>query len=271
MFASPGSRGASTNFDNEDFERVNYPQLLPSPERSNLILKEDPGAPAAISPMSSSLDLSDFASAFSEDFGGGGDRGSGSKTSYGPVSDKIGEVATCWLTRWAADMLAYEEQVEFMQSSVSAPSLFERLESLAPHVVRGRRATESSAEAPRVGFSSPVPPVPPLPAATDVPHIWRQGGGGLTTKWCCALLSSDSLFLRNEKERYVAAKRVMELRYDSGSDTEGEDDNEFDEEEEREWSELFANGIHYMHMVRLIFSPRFRTVNLISPSLKSSR
>ncbi len=51
----------------------------------------------------------------------------------------------------------------------------------------------------------------------------------------------------------MAAKRVMELRYDSGSDTEGEDDNEFDEEEEREWSELFANGIHYMHMVRLIF------------------
>ncbi len=133
------------------------------PSDPNLILKEDPGAAAAISPMSSSLDLSDFASAFSEDFGG--DRGAGSKTSYGLVSDKIGEVATCWLTRWAADLLAYEEQVEFMQSSVSAPSLFERLESLAPHVVRGRRATESSAEAPRVGFSSPVPPVPPSPCS----------------------------------------------------------------------------------------------------------
>ncbi|KLO20430.1 hypothetical protein SCHPADRAFT_6158 [Schizopora paradoxa] len=216
------------------------------PSDPSLILKEDPSASCA-SPVSSSLDLSDFASAFSEDFDSS--KRAGSKTSYGPVSDKIGEVATCWLTRWAVDMLAYEEQVEFMRSNVSAPSLFERLEQISsPQALRGRRATESSVEVPRVGFASPVPPVPPLPAATDVPHIWRGGDGGLSTKWCCALLSSDSLFVKNEKERYVAAKRVMELRYDSGSDSEDDDEAELDEEELHEWSELFANGIHYMHM-----------------------
>ena len=194
--------------------------LRPSSDPS-LIQKEDPAALSPTSTASSSLSLSDFASAFSDEFEM---RNSSAGCSYGPVSDKIGEVATCWLARWGSDMLAYEEQV-----SMSAEG--------DQQTIRGRRPMSYDSSAPSSSF---IPPV-----VTDVPHIWRKGKGGLSTKWCCTLLGADSFFVKSERDRYEMAKRVVDLRNSL-------DDYTFDEDEdEREWTDLFSHGIHYMHMVCL--------------------
>ncbi|KAF7327883.1 BTB domain-containing protein [Mycena kentingensis (nom. inval.)] len=41
---------------------------------------------------------------------------------YGAISDKIGEAAACWLTRWAPDMLALEER----KAGVAWPAIWDR-------------------------------------------------------------------------------------------------------------------------------------------------
>ena len=145
---------------------------------------------------------------------------------YGAASNKIGEAAACWLCRWGADMLAYEEAAESLASSSSSSQ-----ELATP---AKRRVTESCASGP-----------PPLAgvAKEDIPLIWRRGG--MDAKWARAVLSSDAFFVRDERERYDLAKKVVELRRKVFVDP----------AEEREWDELFSTGIHYMHMVSLyIFS-----------------
>lgn len=131
---------------------------------------------------------------------------------YGGVSDKVGEAAASWLTRWGYDMLIYEEE----QYSL-------------PGIISGSLLKKHSHSA----FSTPMSaqPCPPLPL------IWRRGG--LDARWARAILSSDVLFVRGERERYEMAKAVLELRRKDG----------INEEEEREFVELFENGIHFMHMV----------------------
>lgn len=131
---------------------------------------------------------------------------------YGGVSDKVGEAAACWLTRWGCDMLTYEEE-----------------ESSALGITSGSLLKKRSYTA--------FPTVPPVQACQHVPLIWRRGG--LDARWARAILSSDLLFVRGERERYEMAKAVLELRRKGG----------IDEEEEKEFAELFENGIHFMHMV----------------------
>ncbi|KAI0063113.1 hypothetical protein BV25DRAFT_1907234 [Artomyces pyxidatus] len=137
---------------------------------------------------------------------------------YGAVSDKIGEAAACWLARWGADMLVYEQQTVQQRTAFSAS-----ISGRAP----GRRSTVSSGLNPSVGII-PAPPV--------VPVIWRRGG--LEPAWVRALVSSDSLFVKGERERYELAKAVVELRRNEG----------IVEEEEVEWAKMFAEGIYYANM-----------------------
>ncbi|KAH8120678.1 hypothetical protein DFH11DRAFT_83143 [Phellopilus nigrolimitatus] len=137
---------------------------------------------------------------------------------YGAASNKIGEAAACWLCRWGADMLLYEEAVE-----PAPPGTSQTRTGPAR-----RRATESCAGAPPPGVLSL--------AKEHVPRIWRRGG--LDARWVRAVLSADAFFVRDERERYDVARRAVELRRRAA----------VDDAEEREWAALFADGIHYMHM-----------------------
>jgi hypothetical protein len=144
--------------------------------------------------------------------------------SYGAVSDKIGEACVCWLARWGADMLVYEQQaaVAPKQATSSTPTS-------TPSI--GRQSALSGWEP----SNSDIVPTP-LP---KVPLIWRRGG--LTAVWVRALISSNLLFVRGEKERYELAKAIVELRRGAGV-LEGE---------EVEWVKMFSEGIYYANMVRL--------------------
>ncbi|KAJ7048143.1 hypothetical protein C8F01DRAFT_1214322 [Mycena amicta] len=123
---------------------------------------------------------------------------------YGAISDKIGEAAACWLARWATDMLAFEE----------------RKAGAAPSPMTRRRAKSDAA----------------VPDFSDVPTIWDRGG--LSLDWICALISSDTLFVRGERGRYDFARAVVELRRRNG----------LIEEEEAAWKMVFEEGIHYCNM-----------------------
>ena len=131
---------------------------------------------------------------------------------YGGVSDKVGEAAACWLTRWGYDMLTYEEDECSSTTTISGSYL----KKLPYHT----SSTGLVAQAPQ-----------------PVPLIWRRGG--LDARWARAIMSSDLLFVRGERERYEMARAVLALRRKDG----------IEEEEEKEFVELFENGIHFMHMV----------------------
>ncbi|KAF7310477.1 BTB domain-containing protein [Mycena chlorophos] len=122
---------------------------------------------------------------------------------YGAISDKIGEAAACWLARWAPDMLALEER----KAGVSASSI--------------RRRAKSDAT---------------LPNFSNIPTIWDRGG--LSVPWICALISSDTLFVSDERGRYDFARAVVELRRRKG----------LVEDEEVAWKTLFEDGIYYCNM-----------------------
>ena len=130
---------------------------------------------------------------------------------YGGISDKVGEAAASWLTRWGYDMLAYEEG-----------------QSSSPGIIPGSPLKHSHSASSTIMSVQACLPIPP---------IWRRGG--LDARWARAVLSSDLLFIRGERERYEMGKTVLELRRRDG----------IDEEEEKEFSDLFENGIHFMHMV----------------------
>ncbi|ETW87630.1 hypothetical protein HETIRDRAFT_59801 [Heterobasidion irregulare TC 32-1] len=143
---------------------------------------------------------------------------------YGAVSDKIGEAAACWLARWGADMLGYEQQSTNRRKSDS--------QSVAPASGQssGRRSTmPSSWNYVGLDLNKPSPPV--------VPVLWRKDG--LDAKWVRALVSSDSFFVRGERERYDLAKAIVEMRRNEGTD----------EKEEAEFTKMFSEGIYYANML----------------------
>ena len=119
----------------------------------------------------------------------------------------------CWLCRWAGDLLVYEEAAE-CDSDSEAKNLLE--DALIPFSVSIDKRREIA------------------------PRIWRKGG--MNPVWIRAVLSADAFFVHDEQARYNIAKRVVELRRR----------DYIDESEEVEWDNLFTNGIHYMHMVRLL-------------------
>ncbi|CAK5279880.1 unnamed protein product [Mycena citricolor] len=134
---------------------------------------------------------------------------------YGPISDKIGEAVSCWLARWAADMLAVEERKCLGPAEETAGQPRRRAKS---------DATLSSATTQFTGDSAAAP------------TLWDRGG--LSLEWICAVLSSDSLFVPGERERYDLICSVVELRRRNG----------LIPEEEAVWKTLFKTGIHYCHM-----------------------
>jgi hypothetical protein len=78
------------------------------------------------------------------------------------------------------------------------------------------------------------------PAVKNLPNrllIWRRGG--LTAKWVSAIVSADTLFVKNEKERYNLARTIVELRRRDG----------IINDEEIIWNDMFEHGIHYTNMV----------------------
>lgn len=126
----------------------------------------------------------------------------------------------------------------------------------------------------------------PLPTEGDVP--WRVfASGGMHAKFVRALLSSDSLFVKNEMERYNAARKVLDLRRreweeDCAGDLgvapgQAEMDSEEDwEEDEVELEKVFTDGIYYTHMVRrtdhweTTMADRFRHLRTSRPSRPTS-
>jgi hypothetical protein len=101
---------------------------------------------------------------------------------YGAVSNKIGEASTCWLARWAVDMLSYEAN--------------------QPHSVLPKEK----------GLSSSVD----NNASPLRPDVAILGRGGLSAKWVTALVASDTLFVKNERHRYDFARHVVEMRRAEG-------------------------------------------------------
>jgi hypothetical protein len=135
---------------------------------------------------------------------------------YGNVSNKVGEACACWLARWCSDLLAIETQT--LSTSAS---------ELRRSTIRPRRHTDVVGDrAAALGTA-------------NVPRIWSSGG--LSTTWVCAVLSSDSLFVKGEKERYALAKKVFELRQSQGT---------LDAEDAQQWSQFFHQGIYYANIVR---------------------
>ena len=219
---SNDSRKASSVYGNEQ-----SPNLSSLPESSSRtddmeIKKEDPANSFS---ESSFLDSSSASNHPSPSF------------FYGGVSNKIGEAAVCWLTRWGADILRYEEE--------SMGPNFTRLKQ--DLLVTSGASSSTRKRATTIPFHSGAPihrPNASSNAGTSeaasgyaMPLIWRRGG--LDARWVRRLLSSDALFVKGEKERYNMARSVVELRRKDGI---------LDEEEE-EWKILFEKGIYYANMV----------------------
>lgn len=120
---------------------------------------------------------------------------------YGKVSDKIGEACVCWLTRWAIDILQIESE-DCCYPKFTGSTTTQRSENLPNRLL-----------------------------------IWRRGG--LKAKWVSAIVSADTLFVKNERERYNLARTIVELRRNDG----------IIDDEERIWSDMFEHGIHYTNMV----------------------
>ncbi|KAI6153223.1 hypothetical protein BKA82DRAFT_4087175 [Pisolithus tinctorius] len=139
---------------------------------------------------------------------------------YGAVSNKIGEAAVCWLARWGPDMFVYEEKAPSGRDFPLSP----------PAVVPStRKRAETLPSRPSEEAVVHVPP--------RLPTIWARGG--LTSKWIRELISSDSLFVKAERERYDLARAVVELRRKQG----------IIEDEEKDWETMFSEGIYYANML----------------------
>jgi hypothetical protein len=135
---------------------------------------------------------------------------------YGSLSDKIGEAVSCWLARWGVDFLSYEQGDSKLTEYISATRL------------RRMRTFPSSAKSqPEIDTS----------LKPSIPGIWSRGG--LSPEWINVLISSDALFVKNERERYNFARAVVERRRHAG----------IIPDEEAVWTDMFDRSIYYANMV----------------------
>lgn len=137
---------------------------------------------------------------------------------YGTISNKIGEACSCWLVRWAVDMLQFETHGD---ADVSSGPPDGRIRSKSVSYITSTIASSS-------------PPLRMLP-------LW--GRKGLTAQWIAAIVSADTLFVKNERERYDFARSIVELRRKDGV-------LDF---EENIWATMFARGIYYANMVDFVY------------------
>lgn len=146
----------------------------------------------------------------------GGDSLQNSASYYGTISDKIGEASTCWLARWGPDFFAYEEggipavQELFLSKSYSPSSKM---------------------------FATLAGKTSQIESRIRIPVIWRRSG--LSARWIRAIMSSDSLFVRNERARYNLARSIVEFRRRHDG---------LLPEEEAEWKLMFDQSIYYANM-----------------------
>ncbi|TCD66782.1 hypothetical protein EIP91_000973 [Steccherinum ochraceum] len=167
---------------------------------------------------------------------------------YGGVSNKIGEAAVCWITRWGGDMLRYEEECMGPNFTRIRQDFLAASGSTSPSNTRKRATTIPFHSNAPINRPSAGPSVGPIvetasESAHLMPLVWRRGG--LDAQWVRRLLSSDALFVKGEKERYNMARAIVELRRKDG----------ILKEEEEEWKVLFERGIYYanMHLDELVF------------------
>ncbi|KAG8931727.1 hypothetical protein FRC01_000930 [Tulasnella sp. 417] len=201
---------------------------------------------------------------------------------YGVVGNKIGEACASWLSRWAGDILPFEEayhnaRVQGVNPSAPPSSRPEAISSSGKQSRVTRPASNSTSAAtpfnPAIAqvqnstrratistsTAEPMTPRPTSPSKSHLlspgsrpPAIWSRNGG-LTARWVRGLISSDDFFINGgERERYDFATRVVEMRRrelklaSAIEAAEGED--ELDEQEEAEWEKLFRTGFYYSHM-----------------------
>ncbi|KAF9478715.1 hypothetical protein BDN70DRAFT_879632 [Pholiota conissans] len=138
---------------------------------------------------------------------------------YGSISDKIGEACACWLTRWAVDVLRLEEQDNNAIKS--------------QHDCRTRSKSLSCVDS-KISISTTSLML--TSKRKNMPVIFRAGG--LSANWIAAIVSADTLFLKNERARYNFAQSVVELRRKGG----------INEREEKVWTTMFEQGIYYNNM-----------------------
>ena len=165
---------------------------------------------------------------------------SGASMWYGDAADRIGQTAACWLSRWAAEVLPYEEA-----------------QSLAP---AEREIVEDDLRRLFERMPSARPP------SIAVWSVFERGG--LTDRWARALVGSDGLYMEptrggrddgaeaddavgtsSELQRYDLSKRVVELRRRQRWAT----DDGVDESivaDEAEYAAIFEEGIYLSHLVR---------------------
>ncbi|KAI6159488.1 hypothetical protein EDD17DRAFT_1610737 [Pisolithus thermaeus] len=202
VLTSPGSSSVST-LTSHDISKAEPQDFLADKLHELVVQKEDPGE----SDAQSEGEVEDgpcYTPCFD----------------YGAVSNKIGEAAVCWLARWGPDMFAYEEKAssgrDFPISPFAVvPSTRKRAETLP-----SRPSEEAVVHVP-----------------ARLPTIWARGG--LTSRWIRELISSDTLFVKGERERYDLARAVVELRRKQG----------IDENEEKDWEMMFSEGIYYANML----------------------
>ncbi|CDO70937.1 hypothetical protein BN946_scf184829.g46 [Trametes cinnabarina] len=160
---------------------------------------------------------------------------------YGAVSDKVGEAAACWLARWGVDMLQLEEQAVAHTSHATGSPW-----SPAAHHVHWAAERPGSAP-PEMRASRVGTPAGSSDRTRQVelapPFIWRRGG--LTARWVRGIISSDTFFVKGEKERYEFARSVVEMRRAA---REHGVSGEPAEAEEGEFEKLFKDGIYYANM-----------------------
>jgi hypothetical protein len=143
---------------------------------------------------------------------------------YGAISDKIGEAAACWLARWAPDMLFYEQQSAIDGNLPTMPVQPPHDRSFEGPGYNGKSSNSRSS------------------STSVIPVIFARGG--LKAEWVSALVGSDVLFVKGERERYDFARSVVELRRKDG----------LVDEEEEEWEKMFSQCIYYTNMVRTVDS-----------------
>ncbi|PWN37141.1 uncharacterized protein FA14DRAFT_159322 [Meira miltonrushii] len=144
---------------------------------------------------------------------------------YGIETDKIGEACSCWLLRWGADTMLAEEQLNLQDESKGMDHL-----NAVPLLPNGRM--------PDLFYERSANSYSRVQSACDPPQpiIWRHPLlGGLPANWVRATISSDSFWIREEWERYEAAKRVVSMRRafsrgDLSTFTDEEEEEEIEEE-----------------------------------------
>jgi len=222
---------------------------------------------------------------------------------YGAQSDKIGEVCSCWLLRWGADVLLAEEQMQFDEDGQDHPSYITTFTLPRNVLPVPQSLTPGNDSHSNISQALPSPN----------PTVWCHPKlGGIPASWVRTIISSDSFWIRSEWDRYDVARRVIAMRrgyrddfveadenvgdesLDEGVDADADADESIaneqheepvkvassttddsgasflgsvDDEDEEEYSQLFSQGIYYTHMT---FEELSAISNQICPSSGST-